>query len=179
MELTLIYWNINLVPFFLSLKCRSYAWGFIALCCKSAHIISIFKVSHFGAQLYWYIIYLLYKHIFVCCTSSYFCTSRIVSLWGTSSGAFAYSASTPIKLGHRLWSCCNVRAWNNKPHYVECRVYWHRKLTLSAASSAGVTSVKASKSAFSPILCPHMLNPVKKWNLGNPEGFDVPKYGSN
>ena len=63
---------------------------------------------------------------FICSTSTCFCTSHIVSSAGTSSGAFAYSTSTPNKLGHRLWSYCNVwkdRYWNficiTQPSYLE------------------------------------------------------------
>ena len=86
-DLTLIHWNIDLVVVLF--------------------IISIFKF-----------LCLVHSRIgifFICSTSTCFCTSQIVSSAGTSSGAFAYSTSTPNKLDHRLWSYCNVwqdRYWN-------------------------------------------------------------------
>ena len=85
-DLTLIYWNINLVILY---------------------IISIFKFLS--------LVHSCIGTFFICSTSTCFCTSHIVSSAGTSSEEFAYFTYTPNKLDHRLWNYCNVwqdRYWN-------------------------------------------------------------------
>ena len=81
-DLTLIHWNINLVAVLF--------------------IISIFLFLSTS------LVHSCIGTFFICYTSTCFCTSHTVLSAGTSSGAFAYSTSTPNKLDHRLWSYCNV-----------------------------------------------------------------------
>ena len=164
MELTLIYWNINLVPFFLSLKCRSYAWGFIALCCKSGSVFSKFLT----------LVHSCIGILFICCTST--SLSAVQAHTSVQVGLCRFAVHL---LEHLLISHHTYQVWPQTLELLQCpiRAEFHlHHTTILAFTCQEYLDFLGLESKYMLTFSPRIYFDTTHQKLGD---LSIPKVGSS